>query len=65
MRIFTTVLLILAIGLIGFNATMLNFTNLFDGNSLIALIGIIASICAILILLIFIVSKKIEQKLKA
>jgi hypothetical protein len=65
MKIFTTVLLVLAIGLIIFNATMLNFENLFEGNSLVAIIGIAASICAVLILLIFMLSKKIEQKLKS
>ncbi len=65
MKIFTTVLLVLAIGLIIFNATMLNFENLFEGNSLVAIIGIVASICAVLILLIFMLSKKIEQKLKS
>ncbi len=65
MKIFTTVLLVLAVGLIIFNATMLNFENLFEGNSLVAIIGIVASICAVLILLIFMLSKKIEQKLKS
>ena len=65
MKIFTTVLLVIAIGLIIFNVTMLNFENLFEGNSLTAVIGIVASICAVLILLIFMISKKIEQKLKS
>ena len=36
-----------------FNITLLDFDNLFKGDSLVGLIGISASICAVLILLIF------------
>jgi hypothetical protein len=43
---------------------MLDFSNLFEGDSLVALIGIAAAMCAMLILLIFRMSKKIEEKLK-
>lgn len=63
MKIFTTVLLVLAVALIIFNITQLNFNNLFTGDSLIALIGIAASFCAIIILVIFRMSKSIEDKL--
>lgn len=63
MKIFTTVLLVLAVALIVFNITQLNFNNLFTGDSLIALIGIAASFCAIIILVIFRMSKSIEDKL--
>jgi hypothetical protein len=64
MKIFTTILILVAIGLIGFNITLLDFQNPFEGDSLIALVGIAAAFCAILILLIFKMSKKIEEKLK-
>lgn len=64
MKIFTTVLIILAIALIIFNVTLLNFDNLFHGNSLVGLIGIVASSCAVFILLIFRTSKKIIDKTK-
>ncbi|WP_395061516.1 hypothetical protein [Flavobacterium sp.] len=64
MKIFTTILIILAIALIIFNITQLDFNNPLEGNSMIALIGIIASFCAVFILLIFKMSKKIEEKLK-
>lgn len=63
MKIFTTVLMVLAVALIVFNITQLNFKNLFTGDSLIALIGIAASFCAIIILIIFRMSKSIEDKL--
>ncbi len=64
MKIFTNILILLAITLIIFNVTLLDFSNLFKGNSVIALIGIIASFCAILILLIFKMSKAIVEKTK-
>jgi heme/copper-type cytochrome/quinol oxidase subunit 2 len=64
MKIFTTILILLAIALIIFNITQLDFNKPFEGNSMIALIGIIASFCAVFILLIFKMSKKIEEKLK-
>ncbi|MEO0570186.1 MAG: hypothetical protein AAF039_00675 [Bacteroidota bacterium] len=58
------VLLFLALGLAIYNITLLDFDNLFQGDSLVACIGILASACAILLLLIFSASKKIEQKIK-
>ena len=64
MKIFTTILIILAVGLIVFNITLLDFQNPFEGDSLIALVGIAAAFCAVFILLIFKMSKKIEEKLK-
>jgi hypothetical protein len=64
MKIFTTILILLAIALIIFNITMLDFNHPFEGNSMVALIGIVASFCAVFILLIFKMSKKIEEKLK-
>jgi len=64
MKIFTTILIVFAIALILFNVSMLDFNHPFEGNSMIALIGIVASFCAVFILLIFKISKKIEEKLK-
>lgn len=64
MKIFTTILVVIALALIIFNITLLDFDHLFEGNSMIALIGIAASFCAIFILLIFRMSKMIEEKTK-
>ncbi|MDP2161089.1 MAG: hypothetical protein Q8K02_11440 [Flavobacterium sp.] len=64
MKILHYILFILAIALIVFNVTQLDFNNIFSNDSLIGLIGIVASFCAILILLIFRMSKSIEDKLK-
>jgi hypothetical protein len=64
MKIFTTILLFIAITLIIVNVFLVDFKKPLEGNSMIALIGIVASFCAVLILLIFRMSKKIESKLK-
>ena len=64
MKIFTNILLLIAIALIIVNIFWLDFNKPFEGNSMTALFGIVASSCAVLILLIFRMSKKIEEKLK-
>lgn len=63
MKVFTYILIVIALGLIAYNITMLNFSNLFAGESLVALIGIVACISAILLMLILLQSKKISRKL--
>ncbi|MGB5434986.1 MAG: hypothetical protein WBM98_03770 [Maribacter sp.] len=59
----TIILLLLAIALIGYNVTYIDFNNPFIGDSFIALIGILAALCAIVLLLIFLTSRKIQKKL--
>ena len=63
MKVFTNILVFLALGLIIFNISLLDFKDPFQGNSMVAFIGIAASVCAILILLIFKMSKNIEEKM--
>ncbi|MGG7037082.1 MAG: hypothetical protein ACI7YS_18105 [Flavobacterium sp.] len=63
MKIFTNILIFLAVSLIGVNLFLLDFDKPLEGDSLISLIGIAAATCAILILVIFRMSKKIEEKL--
>ncbi|RIV35116.1 hypothetical protein D2V08_07065 [Flagellimonas lutimaris] len=63
-KTFAVVLIILALGLIAYNVTMVDFENPLKGDSTIALIGIVASLCAIVLMLIFMTSKKIDKKLK-
>jgi hypothetical protein len=63
MKVFTYTLVFLALALIIFNITLLDFGNLFEGDSMIALIGIAASFCAVFILLIFRMSKMVQEKL--
>jgi hypothetical protein len=64
MKIFTSILVVIALALIVFNVTLLDFDHLFEGNSMVALIGIAASFCAVCILLIFRMSKMIVERTK-
>ena len=63
-RTLIIILIILALALAAYNSTLLDFDNLFQGDSLIACIGIVSSLCAIVLLLIFNTAKKIEDRLK-
>ena len=58
------VLMVIGLGLIAFNVTQLDPNNLFEGDSLVALIGIMAALCALVLLLVYQTSKKIEKKLE-
>ncbi|EAR02625.1 DUF1003 domain-containing protein [Maribacter sp. HTCC2170] len=62
-KTFILILIVLAILLIAYNVTLVDFNNPFEGNSFIALIGILAALCAIVLLLIFMVSKNIQKKI--
>lgn len=64
MKILTIIIGIISLALIAFNVTKVNFSNPFEGESMIALITIVASLCAALIMLILYVSKRIEAKVK-
>lgn len=63
MKIFTNILVLLAVALLVFNITLIDFQNPFQGDSVIAVVGVVASFCAVLILLIFRMSKKIVEKM--
>lgn len=62
--IFIYILLVIATGLMVFNATKLDFDALTEGDSGTALITMGASACTILLLAILLVSLKIEKKVK-
>ena len=64
MRLFTFILILIALGLLTFNLTQLNWSAPLEGDSMVALITSLALACAILLLLILRVSKKIESKTK-
>lgn len=64
MKIFSIVVIVLAFALIIFNITKINLESPFEGNSTVALIGVVSGFCAIVLMLIFLVSKKIEEKTK-
>ncbi|WP_373519739.1 hypothetical protein [Pricia sp.] len=58
------ILILLALALMAYNVTMVDFQNPFEGDSTVALIGILAPLCAIALLLIFRTSKKIQRKIE-
>lgn len=64
MKIFTIILSVLAVILIGFNSTKIDLNNPFSGESALALITILAALCAIILLQILRISKSIEARVK-
>lgn len=58
------ILIIIAFGLLIFNATKVNFDALMEGDSATALISILVAFCVIVLLAILLVSMKIAQKVK-
>ena len=64
MKIFTILLSVIALGLIIFNFTQINFEAPFEGQSIVAMITIVASLCVIIMMAILRTSKRIEQKIK-
>lgn len=64
MKYFTILVTIVAAVFIIYNARMLDFNDLFEGQSIIALITIFASLCAIIILQVLRLSKRVDDKLK-
>ncbi|WP_142784856.1 hypothetical protein [Changchengzhania lutea] len=64
MKILTTLLSLVAIGLIIFNLTQIDYNAPFEGASIVALITILASLCVVVMMLILRTSKRIEQKVK-
>jgi|TARA_R110002049_G_scaffold15417_8_gene63103 hypothetical protein len=63
-KILIVILIVLGLALIAYNVTLVDFEDPFQGNSIIALIGIVASLCAIALLLIYSTSKKIQGKIE-
>ncbi len=63
-KTFIVILIVLAMLLIAYNVTLVDFNNPLEGNSIIALIGILAALCAIVLLLIFMTSRNIQDKIE-
>lgn len=64
MKTITIVISLLAFALIAFNFTKVDFKAPFEGESVTALITILAGFCAILLMFILRISKRIEEKVK-
>jgi len=63
-KILIVILIVLGLALIAYNVTLVDFKDPFQGNSIIALIGKVASLCAVALLLIYSTSKKIQRKIE-
>ncbi len=65
MKYLDKILLFLTILIIVFNLTQLNIYNFLDDENRIALICFILSLCALILILILMISKKIRDKYKS
>lgn len=64
MKIFRYVLMILAVVLFIYNVTKLNKDALFEGESKVAIIGMLAAACVLVLLIILELSFKIKKSIK-
>lgn len=64
MKIFLRIMAVLALGMMIFNATMIDWDTPTEGDSLVAIIGILASGSALLLIWILLLSLKINAKQK-
>ncbi|RZS99007.1 hypothetical protein [Aquimarina brevivitae] len=62
MKYFIYALLLIAISLIVYNATLIDFGAPFIGDSKTAVIGVLASLCVVILLIILLISKAIALK---
>lgn len=64
MKVFLNSLSLIALILAIYNASIIDLETPFKGESVIAIITILAALCAILLLQILRISKKIEKQIK-
>ncbi len=62
MKILIYSIILLALVLIGYSSTILDFHNLLEGDSAKAGMAIIASLCVIVLMIILLLSRKIHKK---
>lgn len=65
MKILSYILIAAAVALLIFNATKLDFDHLLEGESAIAAIGIVATACVILLMIILRMSHTIKKRKKS
>jgi len=64
MKTFIKIMIFISVIMLFFNISKVDTQDLLNDKSVIALIGIIASLSAIVILIILIISRKIHNKIK-
>jgi hypothetical protein len=60
----TLILIILALALIAYNVTVIDFSDPLGEDSIVAVIGVVAALCAIVLLLILLTSRNIQKKIE-
>jgi len=61
MKIATKIISVIAILIIAFNISLIDFNNFFSDNNTIALVTIIAGLCCLVIIRILILTNKIKD----
>ncbi|NNK88221.1 MAG: hypothetical protein HKO90_08060 [Flavobacteriaceae bacterium] len=64
MKVFIYILMILAVVLVVYNGTHIDFNDPFGDDSIVAVITAIAGLCALMVLAILRTSQKIKESLK-
>lgn len=64
MKMFIYILMGLTLALTVFNLTQVDYNNALEGNSFIALVCSLLSLCALIILLIFNSAKQLDNKIR-
>jgi hypothetical protein len=64
MKIFSYIISILACVTIAINAMKVDINHPLEGESTVALIGIVAALCAIIIVILYRLAKKVDEKTK-
>ena len=62
MKVALYILMALASALMIFNLTKIDYAAPLEGNSMVAVISVIACLCAVLLLAILMISRKIDEK---
>ena len=62
MKVLIYSLIVIALALIAYNATFLDFQDTFSGDSKTALIGILASSIVVVLMIILLMSRAISEK---
>jgi len=63
MRIFSIIFTILAVASIIFSASKVDLDNPFQGDSIVALIMIMAALCALALVYIWVTSRRIQDRI--
>lgn len=64
MKVFIYILILVSSSFVIYNLTQIDYANILGEESIVGVITVVAGLCAILVLSILLVSKKIEKTLK-